>query len=126
NLSQEPVASKKLGEVQVASIDPEPPVTSTIQSTATPREAHVGDMGKVGVSPTKIYIQAGAFSDIGNAERVLANLEKLGNATISPVQSGGRELFRVRLGPISEVNEADVLLEKVGEIGYPNARTIVE
>jgi len=120
NLSQEPVASKTLEKVQVASIEPAP------QIPATPNEAHVGDMSSVSVSPTKIYIQAGAFSDLNNAERVLANLEKLGNATISPIQSGGRELFRVRLGPISEVSEADDLLEKVGNIGYPNARTVVE
>ncbi|MDH5772751.1 MAG: septal ring lytic transglycosylase RlpA family protein [Rhodospirillaceae bacterium] len=120
NLSQEPVASKTLEKVQVASIEPAP------QIPPTPNEAHVGDMSSVSVSPTKIYIQAGAFSDLNNAERVLANLEKLGNATISPIQSGGRELFRVRLGPISEVSEADALLEKVGNIGYPNARTVVE
>ena len=120
NLSQEPVASKTLEKVQVASIEPAP------QIPPTPNEVRVGDMTSVSVSPTKIYIQAGAFSDLNNAERVLANLEKLGNATISPIQSGGRELFRVRLGPISEVSEADDLLEKVGNIGYPNARTVVE
>ena len=73
-----------------------------------------------------MYIQAGAFSDLGNAERVLANLEQLGDGDISPVQSGGRELFRVRLGPISGVEEADILLQRMSEIGYPNARTVVE
>ncbi|MDH5188101.1 MAG: septal ring lytic transglycosylase RlpA family protein [Rhodospirillaceae bacterium] len=123
DLSQKPVASKNLDKVQVASIDPAPSVPAPNVPTG---EVHVGDMSSVSVSPTKMYIQAGAFSDLGNAERVLGNLEKLGNVTISPVQSGGRELFRVRLGPISGVEDADLLLEKVGEIGYPNARTVVE
>lgn len=129
NLSTEPVASQKLENiepskqsVQVASIDP----VSSVGTTTPQPQSHVGDIGSVAVSPTKMYVQAGAFSDLSNAERVLANLEKLGNATISPIQSGGRELFRVRLGPVSGVDEADMLLERVGEIGYPNARTVVE
>ncbi len=119
NLSKEPVASKPLGEIKTASIEP-------VELPTISPAAKVGELASVPVSPTGIYIQAGAFSDLTNAEKVLANLEKLGNAVISPVQTGGRELFRVRLGPISRVEEADMLLEMISEIGYPNARTVVE
>lgn len=123
NLSQQPVASKQLPQIKA----PDPVVeTASMEPVSIPEPAKVGDMAKVQVSPTAMYIQAGAFSDLSNAERVLANLEQLGNAGISPVQSGGRELFRVRLGPISGVDEADILLQMVSEIGYPNARTVVE
>lgn len=123
NLSQQPVASKQLPQIKA----PDPVVeTASMEPVSIPEPAKVGDMAKVQVSPTAMYIQAGAFSDLSNAERVLANLEQLGNAGISPVQSGGRELFRVRIGPISGVDEADILLQMVSEIGYPNARTVVE
>ena len=121
NLSKEPVASEPLPEIKIASASTEP-----VSLPATNPTSRVGELAKVPVSPTSMYIQAGAFSDLTNAERVLANLKKLGNVGISPVQSGGRELFRVRLGPISGVEEADTLLEMVSEIGYPNARTVVE
>ncbi|MCK4939889.1 MAG: SPOR domain-containing protein, partial [Rhodospirillaceae bacterium] len=121
NLSKEPVASEPLPEIKIASASTEP-----VSLPATNPISRVGELAKVPVSPTSMYIQAGAFSDLTNAERVLANLKKLGNVGISPVQSGGRELFRVRLGPISGVEEADTLLEMVSEIGYPNARTVVE
>ncbi len=124
NLSKEPVASKSLPEIKTASIEP-----VSLPAPPVPVENptyRVGELAKVPVSPTGIYIQAGAFSDLTNAERVLGNLENLGNVGISPVQASGRELFRVRLGPISGVDEADILLQRVSDIGYPNARTVVE
>ena len=127
NLSQQPVASKQLPQIKAPDPVFRPVVeTASVKPVSIPEPAKVGDMAKVQVSPTAMYIQAGAFSDLSNAERVLANLEQLGNAGISPVQSGGRELFRVRIGPISGVDEADILLQMVSEIGYPNARTVVE
>ncbi|MCK4940432.1 MAG: septal ring lytic transglycosylase RlpA family protein, partial [Rhodospirillaceae bacterium] len=62
NLSMEPVASKSLPEIKTASIKTasiEPVELPTISPTAK-----VGELAKVPVSPTSMYIQAGAFSDL--------------------------------------------------------------
>ncbi|MHA1599158.1 MAG: septal ring lytic transglycosylase RlpA family protein [Alphaproteobacteria bacterium] len=78
------------------------------------------------VSATKIYIQAGAFSNFDNANRVHARLLSLGDVKISPVLVGGRDLFRVRVGPLGTVDDADQMLERVIGAGYTNARTIID
>ena len=61
----------------------------------------------------RIYIQAGAFAKKENASRMKQNLSKLATATVSEVSVKGKKLFRVRLGPLKDVKEADRVLAKV-------------
>ncbi|MCP5373558.1 MAG: septal ring lytic transglycosylase RlpA family protein [Hyphomicrobiales bacterium] len=76
--------------------------------------------------PTQLYVQAGAFTQYVNANRVRARLAALGRVGISQVLIDGRDFFRVRLGPLASVEEADMHLEKVLNSGYPDAKIIVE
>jgi rare lipoprotein A len=102
------------------------PINETPVTGATTNTASVGDLAQVPVSPTRIYIQAGAFSDKTNAERVRTRLSSIGAVSVTPVPVNGRELFRVRLGPIENVDQADSLLSEVVRAGYSGARTVVE
>lgn len=88
--------------------------------------ANVGDLAQEPVSPTRMFIQAGAFSDKVNAERVRDRLSAIGDVNVTPYPVNGRELFRVRLGPIRNVTDADRLLAEVIQAGYNTARTVVE
>jgi rare lipoprotein A len=74
----------------------------------------------------RIFIQAGAFSNFGNANRARATLSRFGTVKISPVLINGRDLFRVRVGPLVSVVQADQMLERVIRSGYMEARTIVD
>ena len=80
----------------------------------------------VPVKPANIYIQAGAFSEYTNANRAKSMLGGLGPTNISQTSAGRQPMFRVRLGPIRSVDEADRLLERVASSGYPEARVIVD
>lgn len=80
----------------------------------------------VAVKPSNIYIQAGAFTEYTNANRARAVLASLGRANISQTTVGQQPMFRVRLGPIKSVEEADRLLERVSGSGYPEARVVVD
>jgi rare lipoprotein A len=80
----------------------------------------------VPVKPSNIYIQAGAFTEYTNANRARSMLAGLGPANISQTNAGQQPMFRVRLGPIKSVDEADRLLERVAASGYPEARVIVD
>ncbi|MBH89405.1 MAG: hypothetical protein CMF71_04140 [Magnetovibrio sp.] len=73
----------------------------------------------------RIYIQAGAFSNFENANKVRANLSGLG-AKISSILINGQDFFRVRVGPMVSVDQADQMLERVFRSGYTEARTIVD
>ena len=65
------------------------------------------------VHPTGIFVQAGSFAVFDNAEKLSRQLAKIAPTTIEPVTVNGRKLYRVKLGPISSVTEADGVLDKV-------------
>jgi rare lipoprotein A len=78
------------------------------------------------VKPTNIFIQAGAFLQQSNAQNLTGKLRNLGTTRITQVQVGTQTFYRVRLGPIQRVEDADALLQKVIQTGQPDARIIVE
>ena len=76
---------------------------------------------------TQLYIQAGAFSRFDNANRLSASLSAMGAAaTVSQVHGKSGSIFRVRLGPLASLSDADVLLDKVITSGYPDAKIVVD
>lgn len=78
------------------------------------------------VSATSVYIQAGAFQRYDNANQVSARLSAIGNTAIVPAKISSGEIFRVRMGPLSNLDEADKILEMVIKSGYPDARVVVD
>ncbi|MDH5749547.1 MAG: SPOR domain-containing protein, partial [Rhodospirillales bacterium] len=78
------------------------------------------------VKSTKIFIQAGAYSKFDNANRVRAKLLPLGNVRLTSVLINGKDIYRVRLGPIPSVKHADKLLASVIKAGYNDSRIIVD
>jgi peptidoglycan lytic transglycosylase len=74
----------------------------------------------------QIYIQAGAFAQMDNASRVRQRIAGIGSANITAVRINGNNLFRVRLGPVASVDDADKLLQRVLATGLPDARIVVD
>ena len=104
-----------------------PPLARRATASASPEASPVnGTVIAEPVKDTHIYIQAGAFSQFTNANRVRARLSSVGPVRISSVLVDGRDLYRVRLGPVLSVGEADRLLEQIIGAGYPQARVIVD
>jgi len=74
-----------------------------------------------------IFIQAGAFREYINANRLRARLTSLGHpVNVSQVYISNQPFFRVRLGPMTNVEDADIALERVVVLGYPEARIVVD
>jgi rare lipoprotein A len=79
------------------------------------------------VHPTNIFIQAGSFLQVANAEHLKDKLSrKVGAARVIPVQVGAQKFYRVRVGPIATVDQADQMLDQVFALGHKDARIIVE
>lgn len=78
------------------------------------------------VPASNIFVQAGSFVRIANAERLRARLSSLGQTRIATAQVGDAQYFRVRLGPMVSVTEADRLLATLHGNGFSDARVIVE
>jgi rare lipoprotein A len=96
------------------------------QAAATGIPSLNGSVSVQPVKPTNIFIQAGAFLQQGNANKLTQKLSPLGQTRVTMVQVGAQTFYRVRLGPIQHVEDADQLLQKVIETGQPDARIIVE
>lgn len=99
--------------------------TSSLQLAAAGAQPD-GRVYQSAVTPTSIFIQAGAFTQRQNAERLRAELARLGAATMTPIVVGSQQFYRVRLGPIMSVPEADRLLEQLVRSGHPEARIVVD
>jgi rare lipoprotein A len=80
------------------------------------------------VHPTQIYIQAGAFADHGNAARLSSRLRALGSpiSVTAGITGNGASIYRVRLGPVADVDAADQLLNRVMADGFTEARIVVD
>lgn len=106
-------ATELVSEVRAAepALMEEPVVTEAVEQVAAVQ--------------TNIFVQAGAFSRFDNANRVKAKLSSLGQVNLSQVLINGRDLYRVRVGPMESVNAADRMLVAVAEAGYPEAQIIV-
>ena len=77
-------------------------------------------------TPTEIWIQVGAFRNKSNAETVLLRVLDITKGEISSFDNGIDILHRVRLGPISSVEDADNVLLSVINRGYQGSKIILE
>jgi rare lipoprotein A len=76
------------------------------------------------VPPAELYIQAGAFADEQNAQRLLERLHAAGLASafvVSPLVNKSH-LYRVRLGPVASVADFDQLATRLQALGIADAR----
>jgi rare lipoprotein A len=76
------------------------------------------------VPPPTLYVQAGAFADPDNAQRLVERLQAAGLTSafvLSPLV-GRSHLFRVRVGPVSSVAEFDQLASQLAALGVADAR----
>ncbi len=111
---------------------PLPSPTGTIPNTTTQSETVAltanpeALVRQEPVAPTSIYVQAGAFGLFDNANKVRATLSPLGHVFLDQVLINGKDLYRVRVGPLTDVDQADTVLSQVIGTGYPDARIIVD
>lgn len=84
-----------------------------------------GVVTQVAVVPTGIYVQAGAFGVADNAQRLSQKLGSIAPAKVEAVNYNGRVLYKVKLGPLPNVREADSVLNRVLVSGHSDAIIVV-
>ena len=112
-----------------------PSTTLAAMPTVTPTEA--ARAAKASTPPpvvsntrpeaTQIYIQAGSFEDADNARRLTGRLgTAFQGAHVKSAEVSGKTFYRVRIGPITDVDNADRMLERVIVAGYPGSRIVLD
>ncbi len=74
---------------------------------------------------SSLWVQAGAFGNYENAYRLSVRLSRYGSTKVIPASVNGAQIYRVRLGPIADVTEADRVLATLGS-EVPEARIVVD
>ena len=74
---------------------------------------------------TRLFVQAGAYVRRDLARQTKKELAPIGPTQIVETTIGERLYYRVRLGPMSTVNDGDRILDAVVRTGYPDARLVV-
>jgi len=76
----------------------------------------------------RVFIQVGAFGERSNAERRLATLLQSGveRAFIFEDTASGKVLYRVRIGPVANVTQYDLLVAKLESLSITDPYLITE
>ncbi|MFA6280452.1 MAG: septal ring lytic transglycosylase RlpA family protein [Bdellovibrionales bacterium] len=102
---------------------PQPAPTSMTMASVKPVAEYV-QLPVTGKN--QIFVQAGAFTNSGNAQRLQQSLKKTGVVNVVEALVKGVKYYRVRVGPIDSVALADKTLKKVVGAGAQGARIIVD
>jgi rare lipoprotein A len=97
-----------------------PPAADTLTPNAAPAGA--------GNRAVALFIQVGAYGDPVNAGKAIERLRAAGIAHVyeSSANSAGKPVQRVRVGPVSSVDEFDALIARLSALGFPGARLAPE
>ncbi len=79
-----------------------------------------------GQQPLGYFIQAGAFSDPANAQRLEEQLTVLGPVVIEPVTVNSGQIYRVRVGPFANAAAAEALLDRVKSFSHDQPKVVRE
>ena len=111
--------------VEVRSVDSSLPVP--IATAAAVPDAPTVNAGAPTISPT-LFVQAGAFSDPANAERLAEKLRsgRYGNVFVRDDQISGRRMYRVRIGPVPDVAEFDRVVAALERVGINDAHLALD
>jgi rare lipoprotein A len=115
----------------VAALAVAPPLEMPTAQQTNPPAPAVIPPGAAPIAPAPVtsapvkalYVQAGAFADPANAQRLAARLQGGGYGTvfIRDDYIAGRRLYRVRIGPVPDVPEFDRIVAALDQAGVRDA-----
>lgn len=119
--AQPTITTTELPPLEAPAAEPAP----VMDVAAEPAPETPVQLASAASAPTFAYrVQAGAFSDRANAERVATQLAETGVVEIQPVERNGLTLYRVMVRDIAGETEASVVRDKVVQIGLVDARIL--
>ena len=127
------------GVVEVEAVSPEESSAQVVKTFPLQIIAPAVAAEKIPDAPAstagpKLYLQVGAFAQQDNAVNLRNRLEReaLRPVFVQPspidVNNGAdtARLYRVRVGPLTSVEEGDRLTQRAARLGIPDARIVVE
>jgi len=118
-------AAQKLG---VAGSGTAPVEIRAINTSALDLKTTAVVLPESGNTNGKIHVQVAAMGTEVAAEEVAMVLrdKSFNSVRVHVVENGGKKLYRVRIGPIPNVDLASQVLKNLNDIGHNSARVIVD
>lgn len=119
-------AAKKLDIVGPGTARVEISALQSKHSTQRPT-VRVVPLKQPNLEPADVFVQLGSFGSETNAQNLLNELQAKNEKpiVISRFYTGKGVFYRVRLGPLLDVNEADSVQKRLLKKGYSQARVVV-
>jgi rare lipoprotein A len=94
-------------------------------SPTAPADPHTASRASTSLT---LFVQAGAFSNPANAERLAEKLRRgsYGRVFVRDDQIAGRTLYRVRIGPVPDVAEFDRVVAALEQAGVNDAHLALD
>lgn len=114
------IVKKGTGLVEVRAIQPGEP-TKQAKKSNTPVEEGPNNNDNSG-----FYIQVGSFGELANAETMRQKLGSLDQHLVKINQAvvGGKTLYRVRIGPITDIDVSDSITSQLENYGVTEHRIV--
>lgn len=122
-VERDAVSAVPVAQVESSTLAPPPGVAAAPAPIEPP--APPAQVAMVSVGPNDLFVQAGAFTLYDNANRLAARLLSFGEISIQSAIVGETEFFRVRVGPLTSIEQADGVLANLIGSGFPESRIIV-
>ena len=114
--------------VEVRAIDPRAPSTPPTRIASSPRPDKANPTSNPVAQAPRIFLQAGAFADGTNAEklrqRLQSNLSR--NVRIAPADASFGRVHRVQIGPLASVEVADRMSTALQDLGIATPLVVID
>lgn len=125
------ITAKGTGLVEITHIDPRQKPARTrvaaINNKSSARQPPATKTAVKGDARPHLYLQVGAFAERINAEQLRKRVARvLDNGDINTGYNAENKLYRVRIGPLASIEEADKLAEKLTQSGISQPRIVID
>jgi rare lipoprotein A len=107
-----------------------PPVAASMMPASTPAAAAPAVVPAVATVPPAAsawFVQAGAFANLANAERLREALARFGDTSIGQTTGAtGLQLYRVRIGPYTTEDQAYNVRSALERAGHGEAKVVLD
>lgn len=106
---------------------PQLPPPQIVASDEKAKAVELPVVTQVDVKPDpQLYVQAGAFTLLDNAQKLQKEMNKFGHTNINLAKINATEFYRVRIGPLANNDNAVAMLKRITQAGIPSPRIVID
>lgn len=116
------------GLVELEAVFPGSPSSATRYASAPVSSFENDESEVIQNDHTGLFLQVGAFSNKDNASRMKTRLHSLFKQPINiqSVKVASGRVYRVRVGPLGNVDAVDHMVERLADVGLDSVKVVIE